>query len=189
MENDSNAVNSCGMFANTFGSHYDCADETLMSKHGVIGEGCAGELIDDSTGEPVDVKICYCQYDGCNKNCTCQPKERMGDENANLSLNPTENSISSPLPAAHKSRNLDFNKLPSQDFILHSSTESVRFAKLKEGDTGTTKADSPEKSEPDFAEHLKSEIILIGVLTIGFHVFLYYYGHYLHVNQYSFNLN
>ena len=66
---------ACGRFTNTDGSQFDCAHQSLMERHGVTGEGCAGDLIDDETGKAVDVEICYCGTDGCNNNCIC-PSEK-----------------------------------------------------------------------------------------------------------------
>ena len=65
-------ANACGRFTNSNGTQYDCAHEELMKKHGVAsGSGCAENLVDDETGEIVDVEICYCSSNGCNRNCTC----------------------------------------------------------------------------------------------------------------------
>ena len=90
---------SCGSFKNSDGTQYDCASEDLLKKHGVIsGDGCADNLFNDETGEIVDVEICYCSTDGCNRNCTCTKRGNIPGSNIiwfNPFVNGSENNATS----------------------------------------------------------------------------------------------
>ena len=64
--------NSCGKMTDAGGINLYCGYESLLKQHGVpAGEGCAEDVY-SADGSPINMEICYCVNDGCNKNCTCK---------------------------------------------------------------------------------------------------------------------
>ena len=68
---------ACGKMTDEGGINFYCAYESLMKQHGVPeGKGCAKDIV-TADGKEIDMEICYCVSDGCNKNCSCS-SENLG---------------------------------------------------------------------------------------------------------------
>ena len=127
---------ACGSFKNSDGTQYDCASEDLLKKHGVIsGDGCADNLFNDDTGEIVDVEICYCSSDGCNRNCTCTKRGNISGSNIvwfNPWVNGSENNATSSFigtnsngPTGLESTNPIATEVASTSLDVSTATEGL----------------------------------------------------------------
>ena len=61
---------ACGSMKETSATNLYCAYESLMKQHGISGVEERTECVTDFVGEdnkPLDMEICYCNTDGCNK--------------------------------------------------------------------------------------------------------------------------
>ena len=68
---------ACGKMTELQETVYYCAYRSLMRQHGIAldrNAGCANNLV-EKDGKPVDMEICYCMTNACNRNCTCQRNE------------------------------------------------------------------------------------------------------------------
>ena len=126
-----------------------------MKKHGVAsGEGCAADLYDDETGDIVDVEICYCSSDGCNKNCTCSKSDRPDSSEKKVWFKPGQtngNEVTPTTPEVNTNENgmkgLDKGNVEASDLatmVLKTTTSSSEqpvstFKKGKKGKGGKGK--------------------------------------------------
>ena len=85
MNDENEEAAACGKFSNQLGTQFGCAYKSYMAKHGVTGAGCKENRIDDGAGQTLEVKICYCVSDGCNKNCICGSDKKQ-DFNADFNF-------------------------------------------------------------------------------------------------------
>ena len=67
---------ACGSMKEPTGTNVYCAYESLMEQHGISGAnyGCVNDLVGEDN-KPLNMEICYCNTDECNKNCTCEMKK------------------------------------------------------------------------------------------------------------------
>ena len=67
---------ACGSMKEPDGTNVYCAYESLMKQHGISGvnHGCVKDLVGEDN-KPLNMEICYCNTDECNKNCTCGMKK------------------------------------------------------------------------------------------------------------------
>ena len=54
------------------GTNVYCAYASLMKQHGISGvdHGCVKDLVGEDN-QPLNMEICYCNTDECNKDCSC----------------------------------------------------------------------------------------------------------------------
>ena len=66
---------ACGSMKEAESTNVYCAYESLMKQHGIsdADHGCVTDLVGEDN-KPLNMEICYCNTDGCNKNCTCAMK-------------------------------------------------------------------------------------------------------------------
>ena len=67
---------ACGSMKEPDGTNVYCAYSSLMKQHGISGvnHGCVKDLVGEDN-KPLNMEICYCNTDECNKNCTCEMKK------------------------------------------------------------------------------------------------------------------
>lgn len=149
---DNEPAKGCGRFTNANGTQYDCAHESLMEKHGVSETGCADDLIDDETGQTVDVEICYCSTDGCNRNYTCCDKSDR--ESGNFAKPPSSNLSVTFIPGS------------TETTIFKLSTTS-RPNSTTTGSTNTAEHGSSHAEKHSSGKYTSSPMSLL-ILTIVF---------------------
>ena len=142
---------ACGkMTEKTEDANLYCAYGSLMKQHGVSKKaGCAKDLTEQD-GTPLNMEICYCTTEGCNKNCTCS-----SDQTGFKTLRP------------------DLAKTSSVDLTILSKLISATTIKSNFNQRGkpipdkTTKQDLKKKSEPDSATFIKPTVLPYTIIVMS----------------------